>query len=206
MTRELYEEVHDHRVAKENVADLDVGHLLGEASPVELLYCDPPWRATMALFASIRERQTGEESTNISFGEMLTVFYDIIEEHVDGHVFLWGSPGDEKLLQMMNYACVNVTSWTCINNQSGSECLFVYGGTDHDYNFSADLEGMNSLDAANIALDIVVEEGMDILDPTCGQGWTAQQAVQRNCTFYGNEWNEVRADETIERIREYESL
>jgi len=201
MSSQQYEEVHGHRVAKENIANLDVEELLGDASPIDILYCDPPWRSTMGLFASMRERQTGKPSDNISYGELLTVFYNIIREHVDGHVFMWGNVGDEKLLQMMNAACHHVKTWTCINEQSGNECLAVYGATSAEHDFSEDLDGFGLAPVRSLVLDVIAAPEKTIFDPTCGQGGTARRAIEHDCTFYGNEWNETRADETIALIK-----
>lgn len=58
--------------------------------------------------------------------------------------------------------------------------------------------GFASLQHATEHLDL---RGKSLLDPCCGMGYSAQLALLRDMTFFGNELNLTRLKKTIQKLQ-----
>ncbi len=198
-----------HRVACNSIEDAPHSALL-EGQQAAVLYTDPPWsNRMMSYFDTLQYKQTNEGGDgNISAERMLDILADVIDNHVDGHVFvLWSIKNrmaQERLSDSLAWMDEQYPRYT---DGDGTERKYVmiHGATHSRYSFNANISGMSGLDVTRTVFDAVGQPGQFAYDPMCGQGNTAVGAVEHGMRFAGNELNRKRVNDAVGRIKAAEN-
>jgi hypothetical protein len=188
---------------------LTVGSLDGEpirkmlaGQSVQVVYSDPPWDdAHMLSFANMATKRTGIPHEAISWMEMMRSFVKLLENHLEGWLFLeMGHNGIRKATDLITPVVVDLQVFPT-----------TYGGRKNP-NTGYLMVGHTQKSAAHWELDdewahggvrqvagvvgSVAVPGAVLLDPCCGNGYSAKAALRAGMVFFGNELSEDRAGVT----------
>lgn len=197
-----------HTVMHSDIMKSDIKKLL-KGKKVDMMYSDPPWGAgNLRYWQTINKRQTGDSPNDVNLVLFLHKIFDIATNHVKGVVFMeYGIKWRDDIKALIKEYKLKDIATIPLQYKSGSNLLpldlHVFSKTKQELpqayiDSVANTHGYNTLTKVfSLYPDM---KGVTILDPCCGMGYTAQIAVDRGMTFYGNELNSKRLEQTIKRL------
>jgi DNA modification methylase len=193
--------INNHRVENLSIELVDFDKLMNGEKAL-IFYSDPPWNdGNLKYWNTMKKKADGINYDKVlTYEELLNIIIKIIKNHVDGYVFLEvGNNQLDLVLKKLNRILFNIKVFTC-RYGSGLTNKIIFGGTNKNYTFNEDINGMKGYEIPYKCVKSVGKENKIVLDPCCGMGYSAQAAVDNNMRFYGNEFNSQRLNKTIKRL------
>ena len=178
----------------------------------DFMYSDPPWgQGNLRYWQTINKRHTGREKSDIDYSEFLPFFFSMAYAHIkDLAVIEYGVGWRSDILKACEKAGFTHHGVYTSRYGSASKLLpldvHIISKSGQfkmsDATFFADqcyeLRGQHLV--SFIFDNLLPAQSTIVLDPMCGMGYTAQAAINKGLTFYGNELNEKRLQKTISRL------
>lgn len=171
------------------------------AQPIDVIYTDPPWGdGLVKRFASMANREAGLDVIPTAFATLIDRLGEIIDLVKPKDVFIemgtrWTPPVEDMLRQRSGHF------WSGEYAYAGTRPFTLFGAAIGPHNApqppSKDLHGVPLvIDALDLPPD-----RLTVLDPFCGNGYTAQAALKNGLAFVGNEINPARAAKTLQVLQ-----
>jgi type I restriction-modification system DNA methylase subunit len=199
----------DHRLMNEDLQFADITKLMN-GRKASVLYSDPPWGiANLRYFQTINKRQTGKEPNPVDFKLFLDKFFDIIENHVSGLVFIeYGIRWRDEIKQRLLSTGIKYLALVPLQyGERGHQDLHIASYNDTAFlteEYIAGIANTKGYTTLQKVIFPVAKKGEIIIDPCCGLGYTAQAAVDTGMIFYGNELNARKLKTTAARLNKGE--
>lgn len=198
----------NHVVMHSDIMKSNINDVLNGAK-VDVMYSDPPWgEGNLSYWQTINTRQTGDEPNPVNLDAFLNRIFKIASDNVKGVTFIeygvkWRS-GIKDLAKQYGFVDIGTIP---LQYRSGSKLLpldlhvFAKKPMTLPDDYIKRVENTYGYNTLKQVFSLYPDmEGLSILDPCCGMGYTAQIAVDRKMTFYGNELNSKRLSQTIKRL------
>lgn len=198
-------EIGKHTVTHSDLMHLNIDDLLN-GEQVDIMYSDPPWgQGNLKYWQTMNTKDTGIERNEVSLDLFLNKIFDIASKKVNGLVFIeYGQKWSDNILSLAKEYGLNHLTTIQMQYRSGSRLLpldlHIFGEAEIKQEYIDSVYNTYGFDSLKKALAPFCKEGMKLLDPCCGMGYTAQIAKDNNCTFFGNELNRKRLQKTIDRL------
>ncbi len=203
----MIKNIHKHRVQCSDIMN-GIDLLMGEQK-ADFVYSDPPWgQGNLKYWQTINKRHTGKAPNEIDYEKFLPHFFDILRRYAkDICVVEYGIRWRDDILKIASQS--GFQSMGIFESLYGSTKLLPLdihilsksGRVKIPDSFSDCCLDLRGLPLVKYIMDSLAPPDAEIiLDPMCGMGYTAQAAVDKGLTFYGNELNETRLDKTIKRL------
>jgi hypothetical protein len=198
----MIKEIGLHKVTNASIDDPIVDQMLA-GEKVHVMYSDPPWGdGNLRYWVTMNKKMTGNEYKPLTYDALINRIVDLIQNHVDGHVFIetglkWEAETIEKIQGLVH----NIRTYR-LQYKSGSRMLenvLIYGVTDTSHPLmDFDPSGMSGVAVPTKCIEAVAKPNAIALDACCGMGYTARAAVNAGMRFRGNEFNAKRLQKTID--------
>ena len=195
-----------HTLFNQSIDRLQLGPAMN-GRKARALYVDPPWGpGTMKYWATLAKKQAGISLENIAFDALLARIASIVQDHVDGHVFIemgtkWVTELEDAMSGVLSDVVVEPTQY---KSGTGLAPAALLHGRTRGSVTAIDSTGLRHLMGKNLvdaALAKVAIPGEYVIDPCCGMGYTAYATLKHKMHFVGNEFNPSRLRKTEDRIR-----
>lgn len=193
-----------HKLTNASIESPLVDEML-DGEVINVLYSDPPWGSgNLKYWVTMNKKMTGAVFAPLSYDQLLSRLYELIERYVRGHVFIeTGKQWAEQVRVDFLKRFFSVKTFT-LKYKSGArflECVLIAATTGSQYEFNYDPTNQVGAVVAKNCVGAVAVPGGIVLDPCCGMGYTARAAVAAGMKFRGNEFNAARLAKTEEFLR-----
>ena len=193
-----------HKISCESIDNKLVDEMLN-GTQASLFFSDPPWGdGNLKYWVTMNKKMSGEKYDPLSYDQLLSRIYGIIDNHVTGHIMIeTGMKWAEQLLNDFKQKYYNARIIN-VEYKSGSKMLpsaIVYASTDNAINYTGEPLNKSGYKLVSELIGAVTNVGDIVIDPCCGMGYTLQGCIDHDLTFRGNEFNPVRLTKAINRIK-----
>lgn len=198
----------NHRLKHGNIMDGIDDLMAGEKA--HFIYSDPPWgQGNLRYWQTMNNKMTGADKRDVEYAEFLLHFFKTIQKYsADKVVLEYGCQWNADIVEMAIQHGFKHNGSTVCYYKSGANlrpCDLHFLSKTSDIHLTDEFKkGCTQKEDLNLVQYIfnyldIPENGI-CLDPMCGMGFTAQSAINRGMTFYGNELNLKRLNKTKARL------
>tara|TARA_Y100001973_G_C5195692_1_gene334095 strand:- start:1900 stop:2517 length:618 start_codon:yes stop_codon:yes gene_type:complete len=195
-----------HRVKHGDIMD-GIDDLM-DGKQADIIYTDPPWgQGNIRYWQTLNKKMTGAERKEIKYDAFINQIFKVCKKYAKNLLFVeYGIQWKDDIINLgEKYGFIH-NQIIDVRYRSGSKLLplhlhvFSKTSLDLSQDYIDSVTNTHRYKTLKKALMPFSKEGMTILDPCCGMGFTAGIAKQTGMTFYGNELNSKRLEKTIKRL------